>query len=486
MRRFFVKNILFVIAVNVLVKPVWALFIDRTVQNRALTGTYGTYQALLSVSIIFQIILDFGITSYNTRTIAQNPDRLPALFPGMLSARLALLLAYMSLAFGAGWVAGYRGWELSLLVGVLLIQSLNSLAAFIRSNIAALQKFKIEGLLSVSDRLLMIVICGFLLLYPPTAHNFRIEWFVGAQIFCYAVAATAGYLILRRLAGVKLSFTLHGPTLLKIIKESLPYAALIFQMSIYNRADVTLMERICPDGKEQADIWSAAFRLMDQANMFGLMFATILLPMFGRMLAEKQNVQPIVKLCVNMLLPLSFMVAVAGIYFSADIMGLLYDKSSANPEYRQVFAILIASFPAWCLMYVYSTLLTAKGSLKTLNIIAFGGVVFNISLNLLLIPHHKAIGGAITSLATQSLLAVAFIIFAARIIKLPFNPRWIAAQLGYLVLVAGLAQGLTTVMKGAFWVTQLLTFGAICMAFMFVFRFVSVAAIKQLMNRGDN
>jgi O-antigen/teichoic acid export membrane protein len=486
MRRFFVKNILFVIAVNLLVKPIWAFFIDRTVQNRALPGSYGTYQALLSVSIIFQIILDFGITSYNTRTIAHNPDRLPQIFPGMLSARLALMLAYMVLAFGAGWAAGYRGWELSLLVGVLLIQSLNSLAAFIRSNIAALQRFKTEGLLSVADRLLMILICGFLLLYPPTAHSFRIEWFVAAQIFCYTVAATGSYLILRRLTGIKLSFTFHGPTLLKIIKESLPYAALIFQMSIYNRADVTLMERICTDGKEQADVWSAAFRLMDQANMFGLMFATILLPMFGRMLAEKQDVQPIVKLCVNMLLPLSFMVAVAGIYFSTDIMSLLYHKSPTNPEYSAVFAILIASFPAWCLMYVYSTLLTAKGSLKTLNIIAFAGVVFNLSLNLYLIPEHKAIGAAITSLATQSGLAVAFIIFAARIIKLPFTPRWIAAQLGYLLLLVGLAQGLTTVMKGSFWVTQLLTFGSICMVLMFVFRFVSVGAIKQLMNRGGN
>jgi O-antigen/teichoic acid export membrane protein len=332
----------------------------------------------------------------------------------------------------------------------------------------------------------MILICGFLLLYPPTAHSFRIEWFVAAQIFCYTVAATGSYLILRRLTGIKLSFTFHGPTLLKIIKESLPYAALIFQMSIYNRADVTLMERICTDGKEQADVWSAAFRLMDQANMFGLMFATILLPMFGRMLAEKQDVQPIVKLCVNMLLPLSFMVAVAGMYFSTDIMSLLYHKSPTNPEYSAVFAILIASFPAWCLMYVYSTLLTAKGSLKTLNIIAFAGVVFNLSLNLYLIPEHKAIGAAITSLATQSGLAVAFIIFAARIIKLPFTPRWIAAQLGYLLLLVGLAQGLTTVMKGSFWVTQLLTFGSICMVLMFVFRFVSVGAIKQLMNRGGN
>ena len=90
MRRFFVKNILFVIAINVLVKPVWVLLIDRSVQNRVPGGEYGTYQALLNLSIIFQIVLDFGITSYNSRTIAQDPDKLPELFPSMLSARLQL------------------------------------------------------------------------------------------------------------------------------------------------------------------------------------------------------------------------------------------------------------------------------------------------------------------------------------------------------------------------------------------------------------
>src|SRR4051812_25830088 len=145
MRRFFVKNILFVIAVNVLVKPIWVFFIDRTVQNTVPTASYGTYQALLSLSIIFQTVLDFGISSYNSRTIAQNPDKLINIFPAMLSARLLLIVTYILLAYAWGYAFGYRGWELNLLIGVLLIQSLNTLVSFIRSNIAALHKFKTDG-----------------------------------------------------------------------------------------------------------------------------------------------------------------------------------------------------------------------------------------------------------------------------------------------------------------------------------------------------
>ena len=270
MRRFFVKNILFIIAVNVLVKPIWVLFIDRTVQIKVAGGSYGTYQALFNLSIIFQTVLDFGISSYNSRTIAQNPDKLPVVFPAMLSARLVLIVVYMILAGICGFALGYQGWELTLLFGVLLIQSLNALLSFIRSNLAALHKFKTDGLLSVTDRLLMIFICSFLLLYPPTAQNFKIQWFVTAQVFCYFVAAVTGYLILKRIGKVKLQFSFDAPSIFRIIKQSFPYALLIFLMSIYNRADAMMIERLTADGKNEASIWAAAFRLLDMINILGV------------------------------------------------------------------------------------------------------------------------------------------------------------------------------------------------------------------------
>lgn len=485
MRRFFVKNILFIIAINILVKPIWVLLIDRSVQNRVPGGDYGTYQALLSLSIIFQIILDFGITSYNSRTIAQNPDKLATLFPAMLSARLVLTGIYMLLAFSWGLVLGYKGWELSLLIGVLVIQSLNSLLTFIRSNIAALHKFKTDGLLSITDRLLMILICGFLLIYPVTAAKFKIQWFVITQIACYSVTAIAAYIVLTRIAKVKLRFVFDAATILTVIKGSLPYALLIFQMSIYNRADAMMIERLCTNGKAQADIWASAFRLLDMANMLGLMFATMLLPLFGRMLSQKQDVQPIVKLCASLLIPFSISVAITGVIFSSEIMHLLYPKAAngtGQHDYQVVFAWLMASFPAWCIMYIYSTLLTANGNLKTLNYIAFFGVIFNLSLNFYLIPMYNATGGAITSCITQTTLSIAFIIFCTRILKLPINPKWIFSLIMYLIIVLLLAYTILHFIP-AFWIIQAVIFMIISLICMFLFRFISIAAIKALINK---
>jgi hypothetical protein len=61
----------------------------------------------------------------------------------------------------------------------------------------------------------------------------------------------------------------------------------------------------------------------------------------------------------------------------------------------------MACFIPICTTYIFGTLLTANGNLKSLNLMASCGMVMNIGLNLYLIPHYQAIGAAVASLITQ-------------------------------------------------------------------------------------
>src|SRR5690606_32062095 len=163
MRRFFVKNLSFVLLVNLLVKPIWIFFIDRVVQNRVGHAEYGHYVALLNLTLVLQILLDFGLTNYNSKLVAQRPEALPQLFPSMLYARFFLALIYAAVVFGVGYALGYSDASIWLLFGILLFQSLNSLLLFIRSSLTGLHLFKYEAVLSAADKFLMILICGALL-----------------------------------------------------------------------------------------------------------------------------------------------------------------------------------------------------------------------------------------------------------------------------------------------------------------------------------
>lgn len=477
MRRSFVKNILFVLAVNALIKPAWIFVIDRTVQNRVGHADYGTYQALFSLSLIFQILLDFGLNNYNSRLISRDPQQLKDSFSRMLSARIVLILLYSGLVMLTGSLLGYKERELGLLAGVMLVQALNIMVQYIRSNVAALHYFRTDGLLSVTDRFLMIFICGLLLFLPATAAHFRIEWFVYCQVGCYAAALAIAWRVLAKLSPVPFRFRFHTEGVTGIIRDSFPYALLIFLMSVYTRADMMLVERIA--GKEQAGIYSSAYRLLDVGNIFGLMFANVLLPLFGRMLGEREDVSGIIRVSVNMLLPVSLIVAVAAFFYGTEIMHLLYPVAGVYDG--QVFAWLMATLPAFCLMYVYSTLLTANGSLKLLNYIAAGGVAVNLVLNFSLIPAYGALGAGITACITQSLLAIAFIFFAKKEIHLPVHLRWIGALSGFLIIL--MATGWLASLIPLTWPWRLILYGCSSLLLMFVFRFVSVPALKQLFSK---
>ncbi len=480
MRRFFAKNLLFVISVNLLVKPLWIFLIDRTVQNTVGPASYGLYQALLNLGLIFQILLDFGINNYNSKTLAQFPGKLKTLFPAMLSARLVLSLLYLVIVCGIGILIGYNAYQLVLLLCILLIQTMSSLMLFIRSNMSGLHLFKIDAVLSIADRFLMIFICGFLLFYPPLAKNFKIEWFIITQIFSYTAAAVIGIIILRKIAKIRFHLSFNYKKVWSIIQKSLPYALLIFLMSIYTRADTMLVERLSgANGSEQAGIYWHGYRLLDVGNMFGIMFASMLLPIFGRMLAQRQNTFPIVQLCVNILLPTSFLVTVTGALFSVEIMNLLYKHVTAYDA--SVFTWLMMAFPAFSLSNVYSTLLTAKGDLKLLNKIALTGVIINLGLNFWLIPQYQALGAAFAACATQSVLAICFMIFAHKKANLPSDSKWLLSFLIFLFSIITAGYGIRLLPIS--WMIQLPILFSIGIVMIILFRFVSLAAVKALVSR---
>lgn len=479
MRRFFVKNLLFVITVNLLVKPLWVFLVDRTVQNRVGHAGYGTYQALVNLGLIFNIILDFGLTYYNTHIISGAPGKLRTLFPAMLSARLVLGGVYAAIVLVAGWLLGFSSGEMLLLAGIVVIQSLNSLLLFLRSNISSLHKFRLDALLSVTDRLLMIGVCS-VLLFWPSMPAFQIEWFVIAQIACYALAIILASYFMRRIASISFIPSFNTREVGSIVKKSIPYATLVFLMAVHMRADMILIERISgPDSKNFAGIYAAAYRLLDVGNMFGIMFSGMLLPIFGRLLSQKHDIQPIVRLSVNILLPVAFIATGAAVFFGTDIMQWLYTDMD---EYSgRVFAWLMACFPAYCIMYIYSTLLTANGNLVLLNKVAIAGVVINLSLNFWLIPEHQALGAAQVAFVTQSTLAFLYIFFSGRKLQLDKGVKLVAAHIGYVLLLGAAGYGCAQLQL--YWLYAMLLYALCGLVLIFLFRFVSVASVKALMTK---
>jgi O-antigen/teichoic acid export membrane protein len=91
---------------------------------------------------------------------------------------------------------------------------------------------------------------------------------------------------------------------------------------------------------------------------------------------------------------------------------LLYHDTS--PVHAKVIMFSISVLPFLSLTHIYGTLLTAVQEIRLFLRITLAATVFNIILNLLLIPHYGALGCAYAALLSQAGYALAVMMAARR------------------------------------------------------------------------
>lgn len=432
MQRKFLTNLGLLLFLNLLIKPVWIFGIDLTVQRSVGVGEYGFYFVILNFSFLFNIILDLGITNFNNRNIAQHNHLLNKHFSGILVLKLLLGLTYVVIAFIVALLLGYNAGQFRLLGWLAFNQFLLSFILYLRSNISGFMMFKTDSILSVLDRLLMILFCGVLLWGNLFSSPFRIEWFVYSQTAAYALTASLAFLIVVKKARFR-KLNWNWPFFLMIMKQSMPFALLVLLMTFYNRLDPVMLERLLPEntGNEQVGIYASGFRLLDAANMIAYLFGVLLIPIFSKMIKKRQPVEHMLKLSFTLIITLAIIVGFGSFFYSHELMDLLYDTHIE--ESTKVFRLLIPGFIAVSTTYIFGTLLTANGNLRQLNLIAMMGLVINLILNYLLIPRMLAPGSAISSLVTQFTMAFLQVIIVQRIFKFRVNYRYLFTLLIFLV-----------------------------------------------------
>ena len=413
MQRKLLSGLFWVLLANLLVKPFWILGIEVGVQNAVGNEAYGFYYAIFSFSYIFNILLDLGLTNFNTRNIAQHPQLIGKHLSGILGIKLLLLGLYVVVTFTVGLLLGYGSEEFRLLALLTLCQFLNSLILYLRSNFEGLLLFRWDSLFSVLDRLLMIVICG-CLLWSPLRERFNIYWFVYAQLTAYGLTALLALVVIGRKAGLR-RLRWDRRFFLVILRKSAPFALLVLLMAAYGHVDSIVLRAMASD--EQAGIFAGAFRLLDALTMVAYLVSVPLLPVFSRLCREGEAVTPYLRLVFWPMMLFAIGAAVACAVWAEPVMRLLYHGRAALnvPVFR---GIIFGIIPIG-LTYIFGTLLTAGGYLRQLNTFAAVSLVLNIVVNMLLIPRLGAVGSAWASLSTQSFMALAQVLLSVRLFHLP-------------------------------------------------------------------
>jgi O-antigen/teichoic acid export membrane protein len=484
MKPKFIANFLFLVFVNVLVKPFYVFGIDMKVQDTVGKEEYGLYAIIFSFSFIFFIVLDLGLTQYNSRVIAQDRTLLKSYLPNFILAKFILGFTFFTAIYIGALLLGYTSKELYWLGLLGAIHFLNSLTEYLRSNIAALHLFRLDAILSIINRTLLIVVCG-VMLYGSYVANFRIEDFIYAQLTTLSFTALLSLGVVLKYAGGS-TFTFDRKLIFSIIKESYPYALIILLTTIFTRVDFVMLKELLPEtGKAEAGYYAAAYRFLDMSAMFGLLMASQLMPMFARLIKEKNEleIRNLVQTSFKLIMFVSIALSMGIAGFSEDIIATIFNESEYDPIYvGKILSLLILSFIPIASSYVFTTLLASNASLKALNIIGVIAVILNVIANYLLIPKYGALGAVYATLITQGIAALGHILIANRILDLRlslsiFIKVILFGVLMYLLVRYGLVQ------LSVNWMMQFILTGILAVPIAWIMGLLDINMVKDIFNK---
>jgi O-antigen/teichoic acid export membrane protein len=430
MKQQFITNIVILILVNIIIKPLYIFGIETEVQNIIGIETYGLYFDYFNFVLLFQFINDPGLQNWNTQHVTGNRDSILTHLVPLFITKFLLGLIFLLVVFVVAALSGHTEWWLLLFASLNLF--LSTFFLLIRSCISGLGLYKSDSLLSTIDKLVMIIILGAIIWIP---HRFGLDLkvFVLAQSLSYIIACIIALIVLTRNIGTLPRLSFDKKVSKAMVMSASPYIWILIFMTLYSRLDGVLLKILVDDNYYQTGVFAASYRFYDAANMIGYLFAALLLPMFSYYKNDRKEIKALTDVSVRYAFVSAVLICAMIYFFGAYFMKTLLD--AYDPSFLIPLYLLITAYWFVAMGYIYGTLLLACGHLGQLNKIFGLGLVVNVLINFILIPRYGATGAAISALITQVLVLVLQIFVAYQQDLIYHRARLIFIALFYIIAV---------------------------------------------------
>jgi len=436
------SNIFLLVLINFLIKPFWTFGVEIKVLNTVGAETFGFYYAVFNFSFLFHIFIDIGINQFHNREIARTPEKFITQFSQLFNLKIFFSLVYVLVTFIAAYVVRYNQAQFNLLIILGFNQIIQSFVLYNRATFTALFRFKLDTFFSVFDKLLAILICVYIFCFSSIKNSlstdFKIEYFIYAQTIALIISFIVSFLILiftEKMKWLKMDFS----SFLPYLKKTLPFALAVLLMTLYTRIDAVMIERLLPEneGAYQAGVYASGYKILDALNQIPYLFAVFLIPVFARLLKDKEDIKPIFTAALKMLLTISIGATVVVIFWGNDILQKLYLDYTI--EWQESFKYLIFSFNTAILIYATGGLLTANNNMIAISKMSIVALIINIVLNYYFIPKSCAAGASLATLITQISMAVMQIVLVVKLWKFKFPIQYFVKFSVYTFILATVA-----------------------------------------------
>jgi O-antigen/teichoic acid export membrane protein len=431
---------------------------------------FGQYQLVIAFLTLVNVS-DLGVATIAVRHLATTERDPDELMGNVLTVRTLLAFASSALAIAASFALGYP-YEIKMAIAVASLSfPLTIFSGSFNATFAAKLRMEYAALGNIAQAIVGLAAM------VAVVHS-------GGGLIRLVVAYDAGVLansivciyFARRFVRPHFRFDLHYSR--QVVREALPLGLAVLVITAYGRIDIVLLKAFTDS--ESVGYYGFAYRVVDLAFPLSFFFVGSVFPLLSSFHAENRHAdfKRLYQRSHDVLSFVGMGLVTAIILFASPMVRLI-----GGAEYGAAVTSMQVLSMAVVLIWLSNLMdhgLIAIGKQGVLLGIAAGGLVVNISVNLVLIPIYGKEGAAAATVITEAAVLLPALVILSRYLGEPPS-FWVAGRLLPVIGVAGVMVYALHLNWQTEAVLAFVLFGA-GVAFM---RIVSPGEIRMLLSRQE-
>lgn len=371
---------------------VWTILITRYLGP----SEYGIYGSAQSFSGLLVIIADLGVSSYVIRVISTDFTKEEYYLRNCFTLTIFLSILYLVLVL---FLLKICGWDSYMTFICILFVFENIIIRF--SSIAYISFQAHEELKYQSIAKIITTIFSFLLILLVLLGDSGLTGV--ALAFLIANFISFIYIMIKLIKHfVKPKLVFNYSFYKKLIIGGIPFAFGSIFYLIYYSIDILMITQFI--GTYETGLYNAAYKLISVLTLFYSIYTTAIYPVMVKLFEDDANLlnMSLIK-SMKYLLAITVPIAVFTCLYSYDIINIY------GPEYIKAGGVLNILVWTVCFLFVNgicSSVLYVSFKEYTVTKIFGIAAVFNVVLNLFLIPHYSLYGAAVATVLSEILIFV--------------------------------------------------------------------------------
>ncbi|MFA5871792.1 MAG: flippase [Parcubacteria group bacterium] len=357
---------------------------------------FGEYSTVLAFFSFFGSLVDLGLYSISTREISRPGSDEKAILSNVFTIRVIASLAIIIIApliiFFFPYSENVKTGILIAAVAYLFSSSYSVLIGLFQKRLV-MDKVAVAELVGRIFQVIVIVIAV------------KLDWGFLAIITTLLINMLVSFLIVYAWSKhyVRFRFKFDWPAWKSFLKESYPLGISAIIVFAYFKLD-TIMLSIMKSSSD-VGIYNAAYKILENISFFPAMLVGLVMPIMSRYIFhEREKFVLVADKTFKVLIILAVPLLVGILFLAPQIIRLIGGADFA--ESVQVLRILSFAIVFIFFGNYFNNVLVAGNKQKKLMLVLLFCAIFNILLNLILIPRYSYTGAAVVSSLTEMLVAI--------------------------------------------------------------------------------